>query len=317
PMGLNMFENIPFWHTFLTSLDFEVVLSERSSLELYNRGRYSIPSDTACYPAKLMHGHIESLISQGVDYIFYPCMTYNFDEHTGDNCYNCPVVAYYPELLRANVERLSEVSFLYPYFGLHRKHDFIARAGAYFSRHVPGITRSEIRRAANAAYSEYENWQSDLRDEGSRSIEFARKNKLDMVILAGRPYHIDPEINHGIDKMLQSFGLVVLSEDCVAHLVEPQSVNVLNQWTYHARLYNSAKYCTLHDDVNFVQLVSFGCGLDAITTDEARDILESGGKFYTQLKIDEISNLGPARIRIRSLLGAIDEQRRRRKNGAK
>ncbi|WP_312642576.1 acyl-CoA dehydratase activase [Hydrogenoanaerobacterium sp.] len=315
PLGLNMFENIPFWHEFLTYLGFEVILSDISSIELYNKGRYSIPSDTACYPAKLMHGHIESLLEKGVDTIFYPCLTYNFDEGKGDNHYNCPVVAYYPELMRANITKLQEITFLYPYFGLHRRKDFEKKAYQYFSKHYAGITRSEIKNAAEKAYDNYYKWQSDLKIEGAKAIEYARRNKLQMVVLAGRPYHIDPEINHGIDSLISSFGIVVLSEDCVSDLVLPQRVNVLNQWTYHTRLYNAAKYCTLHSDTELVQLVSFGCGIDAITTDEVRDILERGGKLYTQLKIDEINNLGAVKIRIRSLLGAIDERRSKAKGG--
>lgn len=315
PLGLNMFENIPFWHAFLTELEFEVVLSERSSMNLYNKGRYSIPSDTACYPAKLMHGHIESLLDQGIKCIFYPCLTYNFNEHTGDNFYNCPVVAYYPELLRANIEKLQNTRFLYPYFGIHRPRDFERHAYQYFSHEFRDISRADIARACKAAYSTYNIWRENLRDEAANAIEYARSHHLQIIILAGRPYHIDAEINHGIDRMISSFGIVVLSEDSVADLVKPQKVSVLNQWTYHARLYNAAKYCTLHDDTELVQLVSFGCGLDAITSDEVRSILEENGKFYTQLKIDEISNLGPARIRIRSLLGAIEERHYVKKRG--
>ena len=313
PMGLNMFENLPFWHAFFTSLGFEVVTSGQSSIELYNLGRATIPSDTACYPAKLMHGHIKTLLRQGVTNIFYPCLTYNFDEQKGDNHYNCPVVAYYPELLQANMTELREdgVRFLFPYLGPHRPEDFAKHVYEYLSLEFPGITKAAVRRAAQAGYDAYYAWQSDLRAEGARAIEYARKNGLQMVVLAGRPYHIDPEINHSIDKLIASFGIVVLTEDCVSDLVPPQKVNVLNQWTYHARLYNAAKYCTQHDDVELVQLVSFGCGIDAITTDEVRAILDEGDKLYTAIKIDEINNLGAVRIRIRSLLGAVEERARR------
>lgn len=310
PLGLAMFENLPFWHTFLTELGFEVVLSDVSSTALYGKGRYSIPSDTACYPAKLMHGHIESLLEKDVDAIFYPSLTYNFDEQKGDNHYNCPVVAYYSELMRANITRLNEVDFLYPYLGLHRPRDFAKKTWEYLREKYPSITRGEVKAAAEAAYAAYYRWQGDLKAEGARAIQFARENSLPMVVLAGRPYHIDPEINHGIDRLISSFGIVVLSEDCVADLVGPQQVDVLNQWTYHARLYNAAKYCTLNQDTELIQLVSFGCGLDAITTDEVREILERGGKLYTQLKIDEINNLGAVKIRIRSLLGAMEERKR-------
>ncbi len=313
PLGLAMFENLPFWHAFFEELGIETVLSDVSSTELYGKGRYTIPSDTACYPAKLMHGHIESLFEKGVDTIFYPCLTYNFDEHKGDNHYNCPVVAYYAELMRANITKLQTVRFLYPYFGLHRPKDFEKKAYQYFKGYYPDLTPREVSAAAKKAYAAYYAWQDDLKAEGARAIAYARANGLQMVVLAGRPYHIDPEINHGIDRLLSSFGIVVLTEDAVADLVEPQKVNVLNQWTYHARLYNAAKYCTMHDDTELVQLVSFGCGIDAITTDEVRAILERGGKLYTQLKIDEINNLGAVKIRIRSLLGAVEERRRRAK----
>lgn len=316
PLGLNMYENLPFWHTFLSELGFEVVTSAISSVEIYRKGRYSIPSDTVCYPAKLIHGHIEDLLEKGVTTIFYPCLTYNFDEKKGDNHYNCPVVAYYPELLQANITKLKDVRFLYPYFGLHRPGDFVKKATAFFAKEFGGISRGDIKRAADKAYAVYYAWHEDIKEEGARAIAYAKEHDSQMVILAGRPYHIDPEINHGIDKLIHSFGIVILTEDSVSDLVEPQQVNVLNQWTYHARLYNAAKYATQHDDVELIQLVSFGCGLDAITTDEVRSILEREGKLYTQLKIDEISNLGTVKIRIRSLLGAIDERKRTREREA-
>ncbi len=305
PMGLNMMENLPFWHAFFTSLGFEVVLSPESSRELYACGQYTIPSDTVCYPAKLMHGHIERLLDQQVDAIFYPCMPYNFDEGKGDNHYNCPVVAYYPELLNANMGRLRETRYLTPYFGLHRPRDFAKKAAEYFGAEFD-IPADEVKKAAKAAYAAYHAYTQAIREEGERMIRFARENGRRILVLAGRPYHIDPEINHGIDRMITSFGLVVVTEDAVAHLVPKKSVNVLNQWTYHSRLYNAADYVTTQPDMQLVQLVSFGCGIDAITTDEVRAILEEKGKLYTQLKIDEINNLGAVKIRIRSLLAAME-----------
>ncbi len=308
PFGLNLYETLPFWFPFLTELGYEVILSDVSSQPLYRKGRYSIPSDTVCYPAKLMHGHIESLLSKGVTTIFYPCMSYNFDEKKGDNHYNCPVVAYYPELLHANVEKLSEVKFWYPYFGLHRPKDFEKHAYTYFHEQDSTITKAEIRRACHAAYSGYHEHMEKVRAEGRRAIAYAEQNGLDMIVLSGRPYHIDAEINHGIDRLITSLGVAVLSEDSVCDLAEAPQVNVLNQWTYHARLYSAAEYCAAHD-AYLVQLVSFGCGIDAITTDEVRDILESRGKLYTQVKIDDIQNLGAVKIRIRSLLGAARERR--------
>ena len=308
PLGLNMIENLPFWHAFLTKLGFEVIVSPISTRETYNLGRYTIPSDTVCYPAKLIHGHIEWLLQQGIDTIFYPCLTYNFDEHKGDNHYNCPVVAYYPESLHANIAALKNIRFLYPYFGVHRPKDFIKHATAFFMEGFPGITRKDVRLAAGAAYAAYAESRQMVRDKGAEYIRYARSHGKKIAVLCGRPYHIDPEINHGINRLLTSLGMVVISEDCISDLVEPVKVDVLNQWTYHARLYNAAKYVTQNADMELIQLVSFGCGIDAITTDEVRSILESAGKLYTQLKIDEISNLGAVRIRLRSLLGAVAER---------
>lgn len=303
PMGLNMYENLPFWHAFFTSMNFEVVQSPPSNRKIYIKGQYTIPSDTVCYPAKLMHGHIEALLDEGVDTIFYPCLPYNFNEGMGDNHYNCPVVAYYPELLSANVERLKGAKFLMPYFGLDRPADFRKKAAGYFSSEF-GISKGEVKAAADIAYKAYEDYKRMIREEGRRIIEFARANGRQIIVLAGRPYHVDPEINHGIDTLLTSFGLCVVTEDAVSHLVPKEPVHVLNQWTYHSRLYNAARYVTTQPDMQLIQLVSFGCGIDAITGDEVREILEKGGKLYTQIKIDEIYNLGAVKIRIRSLLAA-------------
>jgi len=305
PFGLNMYENLPFWFEFFTTLNFEVVLSPESSRALYIKGQRTIPSDTVCYPAKLMHGHIEHLLDMGVDTIFYPCMPYNFDEGISDNNYNCPVVAYYPELLAANMPRLKTARFLTPYFGLHRKRGFIARAGAYFAENF-GIRKSETKKAALAAYGAYAKYRAEVIAEGARSIGYARENGKKILVVAGRPYHIDPEINHGIDELITSFGLVLITEDALSHLMKKESRRVLNQWTYHARMYGAARYVTTQPDMQLVQLVSFGCGTDAITTDEMRAILESGGKLYTQIKIDDINNLGAVRIRLRSLIAAIE-----------
>ena len=308
PLGLNMYENLYFWHEFFTDLGFEVVLSDLSSRKLYSKGQYSVPSDTVCYPAKLMHGHIENLLQKGVDTIFYPCMSYNFNENKGDNHFNCPVVAYYPELLGANVEKLRGVRYLYPYFDLSDQRLFTKKACEYFCQEWPGITKKEVQQAVQRAYERYESEQRDIRREGARAIRFARENGRRIIVLAGRPYHVDPEINHGINQLITSLGLVVVSEDCVSDLVTPVRPNVLNQWTYHARLYNAAKYITENPDCELVQLVSFGCGIDAITTDEVSAILSEGGRLYTQLKIDEINNLGAVKIRLRSLIGAMKER---------
>lgn len=303
PMGLNMYENLPFWHAFLTALDFEVVLSPESNRKIYLKGQYTIPSDTVCYPAKLMHGHIEALLDAGITTIFYPCLPYNFEEKLGDNHYNCPVVAYYPELLAGNVQRLNTVKYLTPYFGLHRRKDFEKRTAEYFEKEF-NITKSEIKAASDAAYSAYDQYRNDIIAEGERIIKFARENDYPIIVLAGRPYHVDPEINHGIDSLLNSFKLCVITEDAVSDKLEKRPVKVLNQWTYHARLYSAARYVATQPDMQLVQLISFGCGIDAITGDEVRTILENKGKLYTQIKIDEIYNLGAVKIRIRSLLAA-------------
>lgn len=307
PLGLNMFENLPFWHQFFSQLGFEVVLSDVSSRALYRRGQDTIPSDTVCYPAKLMHGHVQNLIDKGVTHIFYPCMPYNVDEKTSDNHYNCPVVAYYPELLDANMDILKTVSFYHGYVTLHREKDFARKIFLYFKDKFP-LTLRQVKQAAKMAFQALDAWNQDVRDEAQRMIEYARDHGHQMIVLCGRPYHIDPEINHGIDQMLSSFGLVVLSEDSVAHLGHAENLGVLNQWTYHARLYHAAQYITTQPDMQLVQMVSFGCGIDAIASDEVRTILEHGGKLYTQLKIDEINNLGAVKIRMRSLLAAIENR---------
>jgi predicted nucleotide-binding protein (sugar kinase/HSP70/actin superfamily) len=305
PFGLNMYENLPFWFEFFTSLNFEVVLSPQSSRKLYILGQRTIPSDTVCYPAKLMHGHIESLLDMGVDTIFLPCMPYNFDEGISDNHFNCPVVAYYPELLAANMPRLREARFLIPYFGLHNRRGFVIKSGEYFKGEF-GIPTKETAAAAKAAYSAYERFISELEAEADKYIDYARQNGKQVLVVAGRPYHADPEVNHGIDELITSLGFVLITEDAVARWLGKGSYRVLNQWTYQARMYNAARFISGFDFMHFVQLVSFGCGTDAITSDELRDILESGGKLYTQLKIDDIKNLGAVRVRLRTLMAALN-----------
>lgn len=313
PLALGMYELLPLWHGIFTKLGFNVLVSPMSTRRTYEKGQFSIPSDTACYPAKIMHGHIESLIEDGVDAIFYPCLTYNMDEKMTDNHYNCPVVAYYSELLKGNVEELAKVKFLYPYLNINNKKELAKELYNYLSKFFDGITKIEVKSAVNYGIEQYAKYMQAVRDEGARALEFARKNNKRIMILAGRPYHIDSEIGHGIDKLANSLGFVVVSEDSVFRLAEPFTVKVLNQWTYHARLYRAARYAAEHKDTELVQLVSFGCGVDAITTDEVRSILENAGKYYTQIKIDEITNLGAVKIRLRSLIGALDE--RSRENG--
>ena len=309
PLALGMFELAPLWHAVFTKLGFEVVMSPLSTRRTYEKGQFSIPSDTACYPAKIMHGHIETLIEAGVERIFYPCLSYNVDEHASDNHYNCPVVAYYAELLHGNMESLQKVDFLYPYLSVESPRALTETLHRALEQHDLHFSRRELRVAVDAGFAAYEAWMDRIRAEGERCLRYARENGKRVMILAGRPYHVDPEIGHGIDKLAASLGFVVVSEDGVYQLEPKQNVRVLNQWTYHSRLYRAARYAAEHADTELVQLVSFGCGIDAITTDEVRSILEDGGKLYTQIKIDEITNLGAVRIRLRSLLGALEERR--------
>ena len=306
PMALGMYELAPLWHALFTELGFYVTLSGPSTRDLYIKGQFSIPSDTACYPAKIMHGHMEQLCERGVDAIFYPCLTYNIDEHTGDNHYNCPVVAYYSELLKGNMESVRKVEFLHPYLNINSEKELTRELYALLGDRFGGFKKADIKRAVRKAFEAYGRWMADIRHEGEAALKWARERGNRIMILCGRPYHTDPEIGHGIDKLATSLGFAVVTEDSIAALTGNAPVNVLNQWTYHARLYAAARYAADHDDVQLVQLVSFGCGIDAITTDEVRSILESRGGLYTQIKIDEITNLGAVTIRLRSLIGALE-----------
>lgn len=311
PLALEFYDLMPFFHTLLTDLGFEVVFSEESSRDTYYKGQQTIPSDTVCYPAKICHGHIQSLLERNVDFIFYPCMSYNIDEGQSDNHYNCPVVAYYPELLRANIPELNEDNFIAPYLDINiKKHVAKAMAKA-LSKY--SITPKQVASVLNRAYSEMKRYRSRVEKKAQKIISQARNNGQKIIVLAGRPYHIDPEINHGIHKLICSLGFAVVTEDSVSGLVDCPPLDVLNQWTYHARLYRAAQYVSQNDDMQLVQLVSFGCGIDAVTTDEVRAILEENGKLYTQLKIDEITNLGAAKIRLRSLAAALEEKEESRR----
>ena len=308
PLSLGMYELLPLWHGIFSSLNFKVRISDMSSHYTYIAGQFSIPSDTACYPAKIMHGHIMQLINDGVDAIFYPCLTYNIDEKEADNCYNCPVVAYYSELLSGNVDELKSTRFLYPYLNINNKKILAKELFNYLRIFYPDITHKECITAVAEGFAKYQKYMDDVRSEGQAALDFARANGRRIMILAGRPYHVDSEICHGIDRLARLLGFVVVSEDSICQNARPGKVNVLNQWTYHSRLYRAAQYAAEHDDTELVQLVSFGCGVDAITTDEVRAILERNNKYYTQLKIDEITNLGAVTIRLRSLIGAIEEK---------
>ncbi len=309
PLVLNMYELLPFWHTFWTNLGFQVKVTPTSSHAIYQEGQGTIPSDTACYPAKLVHGHIEELCKDPqVDAIFYPCMSYNLNEGLGDNHYNCPMVAYYPEVIANNVTSLQSKKFIYDYINLDTRADFTKKAHKFVSKYFSGISKAEVQSAIDASYAEYTNHMEDIRKQGKWMIEEARKQGKRIIVLAGRPYHVDPEVNHGIDKLIIQQGAAVVTEDSISYLLHAFPTSVLNQWTYHSRLYAAAKYCTTQEDMDLVQLVSFGCGLDAITTDETKEILQEGGKLYTQLKIDEVTNLGAVNIRIRSLFAALAEK---------
>ena len=309
PLGLNLYELLPFWHTFFRTLGFNVITPGFSSRQLYLKGQHTIPSDTVCYPAKLLHGQVEKLLDEAPDAVFYPDMSYNLDERLGCNHYNCPVVAYYPQVLDANVRRLEETKFICDFIGLHDKKEFEAHIGPILAKYFRVFSKKEIRTAADAACSAYNAHMAALRAKAEEYMAAAKAEKLPVIVLAGRPYHIDPEISHGIDELICSLGAVVLTEDSVSDRVSAFPTRVMNQWTYHSRLYAAAKFVAEAPEelnINLVQLVSFGCGVDAVTTDETRSIIESGGKIYTQIKIDEISNTGAVRIRLRSLFAAVD-----------
>ncbi len=306
PMVLNMFELLPFWHTFFKELGFGVSVTDYSTRELYLKGQHNIPSDTVCYPAKIVHGHVEQLLENGITSIFYPCMSYNFDEKKGDNHYNCPVVAYYPEVISANTPAVKQVKYIKDYLGIHRKKDFAKKIHAVLKSNYGELPLANVKIAAEKAYNEYDEFMQKLREKGEEYLKLGKEKELPIIVLAGRPYHLDPEISHGIDKLVCDCGAVLVTEDAVCHLADKFKTTVLNQWTYHSRLYTAAKYISKskYKDINFVQLVSFGCGVDAITTDEIRKILERKSKIYTQIKIDEITNLGAVKIRLRSLFAA-------------
>ncbi len=305
PLQLGMYEQLPLWAGFFEKLGFEVVLSEKSSRELYFKGQHTVASDTACYPAKLMHGHIESLLDKGVNFIFLPCESYNIDEHCSVNHYNCPVVAYYPELLKANNERLNDDNFIMPYIDLNMRASTVKKLRAALSKY--NFKKREIEEALDEGFERLARYKADVFAKTDEIIWKAEQEDKQVIVLAGRPYHLDPEINHGINKLLTSLGFAVLSEDGVCEKGNKVKVDVLNQWTYHSRLYRAADFVSQRKNVNLVQLVSFGCGLDAITSDEVRAILEKNGKLYTQIKIDEINNSGVVKIRLRSMLAAIEE----------
>ena len=308
PMGLNMYELLPFWQGLLNHLGFKVVTSPIEDKNIYRMGQNTIPSDTVCYPAKLMHGHIKWLLDHGVEHIFYPCMTYNISEQGTENCYNCPVVAYYPEVLHANMHALDRAHFFFDYLGLLHKKVLVQKLYEMLRKEYADITKQELKQAVEAAFAAYDAYEAQVKERGQKIISLAREQRKPIVVLAGRPYHIDPKVNHSIDRLITTMGAALVSEDAVSSHVTAQELStdlhVLNQWTYHSRLYAAAKYVADNPDMHMIQLVSFGCGCDAITADECRRILEEHGRIYTQIKIDDIDNLGAAKIRIRSLFSA-------------
>ncbi len=308
PRVLNIYENYPFWHSFFTELGYSVVLSSKSSREIYEKGIETITSETACYPAKISHGHIEDLIEKGIKFIFYPAVFYEERQFkNADNTLNCPVVAGYSEVIKNNVDDIvdGKVKFMNPFISFDDRKKLEKRLAEVFDF----IPKNEVKKAVRAGYEEQDRYRLDVLNEGNRILEEVNTKNQRAIVLSGRPYHIDPEINHGIPELITSLGLAVISEDGIARNVEIDSrLRVLDQWNYHSRLYRAAKFVGEHENLELVQLNSFGCGIDAVTTDQVQYILESYNKIYTALKIDEVSNLGAVKIRIRSLLEAAEKR---------
>lgn len=312
PRVLNIYENYPFWFTFFTRLGYRVELSPRSSRDIYNLGIDTMPSESVCYPAKLVHGHITALVNKGINFIFYPCLPYELiEDESANNHYNCPIVSTYPEVIKNNMDEVfaggeNKIVFKAPFLPFSNPERMVERLCEEF----PDINKGEIKKAVKAAYEEVEHFKSDIRKEGERVVKELNENGGRGIVLAGRPYHVDPEINHGIPEMINSYGFAVLTEDSVAHLDRVQRpIRVVDQWMYHSRLYSAANFVRKTDNLELVQLNSFGCGLDAVTTDQVQELMEEANKLYTVLKIDEVNNLGAARIRVRSLIAVLNERR--------
>ena len=311
PRVLNIYEDYPFWFTLFTNLGFRVVLSEKSDRKTYEKGMESMPSESVCYPAKLSHGHIVSLINQGVKTIFYPCMMYSRKEDPeANNKYNCPIVVSYSEVLKNNVEELKSqgIKFLNPFLPFDRQ-GLVKRLYELEEFKEYKFTKKELKQAVEKAEQEYQRYKADVRKKGEETLAYIKEHNIKGIVLAGRPYHIDPEINHGIDTMITTLGLCVLSEDSIAHLsTVKRPIRVVDQWVYHSRLYRAADVVGNNKNLELVQLNSFGCGVDAVTTDQVEEILASFGKMYTLIKIDEVNNLGAIRIRIRSLIASMNKR---------
>ena len=311
PRVLNMYEDYPFWFTFLTELGFRVIISDKSTRKTYEDGMESMPSESVCYPAKLSHGHIKNLLDKGIKTIFYPCMPYSRKEYEkADNKYNCPIVISYSEVLKNNVEELKsdEIKFINPFLPFDYK-NLVKKVMELDEFKEYNFTKKELIEAAKKAEKEYQKCKEDIRVKGKETVEYIEKNNLKGIVLAGRPYHIDPEINHGIDTLITSLGLCVLTEDSICNQTEAKRpIRVVDQWVFHSRLYAAADFVGKHDNLELIQLNSFGCGVDAVTTDQVEEILSSFNKMYTLIKIDEVNNLGAVRIRIRSLLASMNKR---------
>lgn len=310
PRVLNMYEDYPFWFTFFTELGYRVILSARSSKKIYEMGMETIPSESVCYPAKLVHGHIADLAAKGIDKIFYPCIPYNMKEDKdAGNHYNCPVVTSYPQTINANMDVLitNKITFYNPFLPIDSPKRMIKRLTEELA--LEDINKKELALAVEKAYGELEKYKEDIRKKGEAALRYIEENKIKGIVLLGRPYHVDPEINHGIPEMIKSYGFAVLTEDSIGHLGKiERPLRAIDQWVYHSRMYAAASYVAKQDNLEVIQLNSFGCGLDAVTSDQIQEILEDCGKIYTLIKIDEISNIGAARIRLRSLIAAIEER---------
>ncbi len=314
PLALSLVELAPFYYTLFTELGYEVFITPFSKRDTYLKGQSQVPSDTICYPAKLVHGHVIELIEMGIDNIFIPNSSFNVDEKKSDNNYNCPVVAYYGEVISKNTPQLSEnnINYINDYISIANKRVFKKRLKIILSK-LGKFTSSQINNATNLAYKAQEDYTNTINNKGKEIVALAREKEMPIIVLCGRPYHIDPEVNHGIDDLILQLGCAIISEDSLSSFIDKKKFNVLNQWTYHNRMYLAAHFVGDTTDMNIIQLVSFGCGLDAVTSDEVKEILKSKNKIYTQLKIDEIANLGSVRIRIRSLLAALEEDKSERK----
>ncbi|NPD32107.1 2-hydroxyacyl-CoA dehydratase [Eggerthellaceae bacterium zg-997] len=324
PRALNMYENYPFWFTFFTQLGYAVVLSDPSTKAIYELGIESMPSESVCYPAKMAHGHVMNLLQKGVDFVWMPCSKWERREDEGaGNHFNCPIVASYSEALRLNIDELNDspTAFLNPWLPYDKKEhlkkrlfvELVQNSAEAIGKRGDLPTAAQIDAAVDAAWAEDEAFKRDIRAKGEETLLWMERTGSHGIVLAGRPYHNDPEVNHAIPELLTSFGLAVLTEDSIAHLgTLERPIRLVDQWMYHTRLYAAAKVATQRHDLDLIQLNSFGCGLDALTTDQVQEILEDAGKVYTVLKIDEVSNLGAARIRVRSLLAALKDQEERR-----